>query len=326
MTNIGTHLRLRTDLRLATDWRAGKRLARRRAYAACIDALRNPAQQALVERLRATVLAERAQSQEACGSDVWDLARRRLVEHIRDDDPRRFLRWPEVRATMFVAKSGYSSAELGALMCHHAWSRRWRAALAEDPCGCPTPSRLAPDMSDNLIHHVYHALTIEEHLGDIQDFAQIVEFGGGYGSFPRIVRRLGVAAHYHLHDLPEFTALQRYYLASVALHRGEPAIGRNVTWGSAIDELPARKAPRLFLAFWSLSEMPLSERAPWRDVITESDGVVIAFQAKFEDADNMLWFDMLQNQREFTWSCWEISHLRGNFYLVGRRRRARAGV
>ena len=60
MTKIGTHLRLRTDLRLATDWRAGARLARRRAYASCMDALRSPEQQALVERLRAAALIERA--------------------------------------------------------------------------------------------------------------------------------------------------------------------------------------------------------------------------------------------------------------------------
>ena len=321
MASLITHLRLRTDLRLLADWRLGERAVRRRSYASSMQALSDSAQQALVDRLRAEILAGLAQRRISGGSSVWDLARQRLVDHICNDDPRRFLRWPEVRATMFVVNSSYGSAELKALMSHQAWSERWSPLLREDPCGCPTPSRLAADISDNLIHHAYHLLMIEERLGDIEDFAEIVEFGGGYGSFPRLVRRLGVASRYHIHDLPEFAALQRYYLASVALRRGEPAIQEDVTWGSSIDELPTKGASsRLFVALWSLSETPLRDREPWCDVIEECDGVVVAFQGEFEDIDNRSWFGALQRRRGFEWSCWEIPHLRGNFYLVGGRK------
>jgi hypothetical protein len=320
MASLMTHVRLRTDLRLMTDLRLGDRMARRRFYASCMQALGGPEQQALVDQLRAEIAAGSAQGGSSSGSSLWDLARQRLVDHIRDDDPRRFLRWPEVRSTMFVANSAYASGELDALMSDHAWQERWRGVLAEDPCGCPTPSRLAPNMSDNLIHHAYHAFTAEERLGSIRDFDEIVEFGGGYGGFARLIRRLGFTSRYHIHDLPEFSALQRYYLASVALHRGEPAIHENVTWGSSIDELSERNdAARLFVALWSLSETPLPDREPWREVIAGCDGVLIAFQGEFEGADNRSWFDAVQRRAGFRWDCWEIPHLRGSYYLTGRR-------
>ncbi len=319
MASVMTHLRLRVDLRLMSDLRLRNRLARRHFYDSCFQALRSPEQDALVESLRAEILAGHAHGSPSSGGSLWDLARQRVVDHVLNDDPRRFLRWPEIRSTMFVANSSYSSVELDALMKNHAWSERWRPALTEDPCGCPTPSRGALYTSDNLIHHVYHMLTAEERLGRIQDFDEIIEFGGGYGSFARLVRRLGVPSRYHIHDLPEFAALQRYYLASVASYRREPTINEKVTWGSNIDQIPEKRvASRLFLAFWSLSEMPMRDREPWLDVIDECDGVVIAFQGEFEGADNKTWFDRLQRKVGLAWDCWEIPHLNGSFYLVGR--------
>jgi hypothetical protein len=317
-TELITQLRLRTDLRLMADWRG--RAARRHSHASYMLALGRPEQQALVEQLRAGMPSWRAPGAPSSGDYLWNLARRRVVEHVRDDDPRRFLRWPEIRATMFVANSAFSSTEVSALKGHHGWSERWKAALTEDPCGCPTPSRLASNMSDQLIHHAYHALTIEERLGSMQDFDEIVEFGGGYGSFPRLFRRLGITSRYHIHDFPEFVALQRYYLASVALSRGEASILKDVTWGSSIDELPiGRGGPRLFVALWSLSETLLHDRGPWHEVIAGCDAAIIAFQSKFGEIDNRPWVDELRQRGRLDWTYWEMPHIRGSFYLVGRR-------
>lgn len=303
------------------DWRLRQRAANRRSYTASRRVLADPGQQALVNRLRAEIDELTDEGRSSSGSPLWNLARRRLVDHIRNDDPRRFLRWPEIRATMFVANAHYSSVELAALTRHRAWLERWKPILVEDPSGCPTPSRLAPDTSDNLIHHVYHLLTLEENLGQLHDFRGIVEFGGGYGSFARIVRRLGVNFPYYISDLPEFAALQRYYLASVALQRGEPSVSEGVLWASSPADLSA-DATGLFVALWSLSEVPLHEREPWCEVIAGCEGVFIAFGRRFEGVDNMPWFDALRRRgdfRDFRWSCREIPHLRDSFYLAGRR-------
>lgn len=57
MASLMTHLRLRTDLRWMTNLRLGKHLAHRRFYASCMHALGGPEQQALVDGLRAEILA-----------------------------------------------------------------------------------------------------------------------------------------------------------------------------------------------------------------------------------------------------------------------------
>lgn len=293
--------------------RLRERVARRRTHASYMQALRGLEQQALVDRLRAEIGSV---DHFSSGSSSWDAARQRLVDHIRADDPREFLTWDEVRSTMFVLDAPYVSIEFKAILSQ--WER-WKSVLVEDPSGCPTPSRFGQTTSDNLIHHVYHVLAAEERLGSIRGFDEILEFGGGYGSFARVMRRLGCASRYHIHDLPEFAALQRYYLASVAEQRGEPSICEGITWGSSTDELPGRPSSRLFVGLWSLSETPVRDREPWRDVIAGCDGALIAFQREFEGADNRSWFNALQRQVEFDWSCWEIPHLQGNFYLMGRR-------
>lgn len=306
-------------MRLLLHRRWGDQATRRRSYTSCMRALASPEQEALIRQLRAEMqpLRRKARSR---NSTTWELARQKLIDHIYTDDPRGFLRWPEVRSTMFVAYPSYNSIEREALRNSSAWHERWQSILVEDPCGCPIPSRLTPETSDNLIHHAYHALTIEKYIGDISQFGEIVEFGGGYGSFARLVRRLGITTRYHIHDLPEFGALQRYYLASTALHRQEPSINQNLTWSATPDELSMQvNRRRLFLAFWSLSETPLQYRDPWYELIAACDCVVIAYQDAFEGVDNKRWFKKLQQREEFSWHSWPIPHMRGSFYLVGQR-------
>jgi hypothetical protein len=320
MASITTKVRLRLDLPVMLDVRPRQWLTRQRSSAASIGALASAEQQALIDELRTEMLAQAVNGELSVGSEWWDEVRRLLCNHILNSDPRRFLRWPEVRTTMFVANGRYTAAELCALRSDHAWAGRWMPTLVEDPCGCPLPSRLKSDTSNNLIHHVYHLMTIERQLGDLGAFDEVIEFGGGYGSFARAFNTLGTASKYHIHDLPEMTLLQRYFLRSVALHRRDPTVCENVTWGSSINDIPvARGKSRLFVALWSLSETALPERERWNAVIAECSGAVFAFQDKFEGVDNRSWFTALQHATDFSWNLWEIPHLAENFYLVGRR-------
>jgi hypothetical protein len=321
MASMITKMKLRFDLPLMLDVRPRQWLTRQRSSAASIGALGSVEQQALIDQLRAEMLSQAVDGELFVGSEWWEEARRRLCNHILHSDPRRFLRWPEIRTTMFVAYGRYIEAELCALQGDHAWAGRWMPALVEDPCGCPLPSRLKSDTSNTLIHHVYHLMTIERQLGDMGAFDEVIEFGGGYGSFARAFKTLGMAPKYHIHDLPEMTLLQRYFLRSVALHRRDPTVCENLTWGSSIDDIPpvAKSKSRLFVALWSLSETAAPERERWREVIAECRGAVFAFQGKFEGVDNRSWFTALQRTTDFSWSLWEIPHFAGNFYLIGRR-------
>jgi hypothetical protein len=314
-----TKLKLRFDLPVTLDVRPRQWLTRQRSSAANIGALGSVEQQALIDQLRSEMLSQAVAEELSVGSEWWEEARRRLCNHILYSDPRRFLRWPEIRTTMFVAYGRYIADELGALRSDRAWAERWMPTLVEDPCGCPLPSRLKSDTSNTLTHHVYHLMTIERHLGDMSAFDEVIEFGGGYGSFARAFKTLGMASKYHIHDLPEMTLLQRYFLRSVALHRRDPTICGNLTWGSSIDDIPATNKSRLFVALWSLSETAAAERERWREVIAQCSGAVFAFQGEFEGVDNRSWFTALQRATDFSWNIWEIPHFPGNFYLIGSR-------
>jgi hypothetical protein len=320
MAGMVTKMKLRFDLPVMLDVRPRQWLARQRASVASIEALKSIEQQALIDQLRTEMLSRAADRPLSVESEWWEEARRRLCYHILHSDPRRFLRWPEVRTTMFVAYGRHIAAELCALRSDRAWAERWMPALVEDPCGCPLPSPLKSDSSSTLIHHVYHLMTIQRKLGDVAAFDEVIEFGGGYGSFVRALKTLEPSAKYHIHDLPEMALLQRYFLRSVALHRRDPTICENVTWGSSIDDVPtAGSKSRLFVALWSLSETAVRERERWRAVIAECSAAVLAFQGKFEGADNRSWFTALQRTTDFSWELWEIPHFAGNFYLIGRR-------
>jgi hypothetical protein len=276
------------------------------------------------DELAATLRTEITRLQRERSGDEspwWTGVRERLVRHVLTDDPRAFLRWDPIRETMLVPNLPYVEGELQALRASDAWTSMWTAALDEDPSGCPPPYPGHPTSSANLIHHAFHVQRLREVTAcSLEDFTQIVEFGGGYGSFARLAFRLGFTGTYHVHDFPEFAALQRYYLHSVAAANGEdPAPG--FTASADQGDVPAPDGDSgLFVALWSLSETPLGEREPWIDAIGGAAAAVLAYQHEFEGADNRAWFQDLQTRApHLRWTFADIAHLPGNSYAIGRR-------
>jgi hypothetical protein len=243
------------------------------------------------------------------------------VRHLLADDPRAFLRWGPIRETMLVPNLPYVEEELRALRASAAWASTWSGILEEDPTGCPPPYPRHPPSSANLIHHAFHVQRLRDVTGrSLEEFAQIVEFGGGYGSFARLAFRLGFTGDYHVHDFPEFAALQRYYVRSVMAARDEdPPAGFTSSSDPADTPLPEPDGG-LFVALWSLSETPLGERQPWIEAIGGASAALLAYQHEFEGADNRAWFATLQTSApDLEWEFSDIAHLPGNSYAIGRR-------
>jgi hypothetical protein len=258
----------------------------------------------------------------------------RFVDQFRDalrhEDPREFLRWPTIAKAMFVSNQPYLSLELVALRARRDWRRRWRPALRESPAGRPVPFWALPWSSGNLIHHAYHLAQFETRTGRPADrFGAVVEFGGGYGSMCRLFHQLGFAGRYVIHDLPEFSALQAFYLGSLGLPVIDPGVPAGGERGIALVSEPAalERALRwvdpgqaLFLATWSLSETPASVRDAIMPIVARCAGVLIAYWGRFEEMDNHAHFShWIAQQAGFTWSQRPILTLPGHFYLFGTR-------
>jgi hypothetical protein len=285
-----------------------------------LDRLDDPAQDELAAALREEIARLRHQPR-GDESPWWTAIRERLVRQLLADDPRAFLRWAPIRETMLVGDLPYVEDELRALRASDAWASTWSVVLEEDPSGCPPSYPGHPASSANLIHHAFHVERLREVTGySLQDFAQIVEFGGGYGSFARLAFRLGFTGAYHVHDFPEFAALQRYYLRSVATVHGN-GLAAGFTASADRPDAPAPDRERgLFVALWSLSETPLAERTPWIDAIGGASAALLAYQHEFEGADNRAWFEDLRTRApQLRWSFAEIAHLPGNSYAIARR-------
>ncbi len=256
---------------------------------------------------------------------LWTKRRVELRRIVLERDPLSFLCWNPIIDTMTFDRVPWIRIEYRELRRASDWRDRWRLALAESRIGLPMPWPLYPRSSATLIHHAYHVHRFEQRtLHALSHFDRIVEFGGGYGSMLRLAARLGFQGGFHIHDLPEFNALQRFYWESVReeLVAGDPNLEfPRATFAARVDEVPVTGGTgnrSLFVATWSLSETPVALRAQWRATMDRFRFFLFGFQSSFEGIDNVAWFrDYASARPDIDWHYEPIVHRPGKMYLFG---------
>ena len=285
----------------------------------------------LVEDLRRDIhaLAKPQAVTDSPAESSWLANRMELRRHIIEGEPSRFLRWDVVTGSMFVGNRAYIDNELAYLMQRPDWERVWEAVIQEDPVGDPKPYKRYKGSSGNRIHQAYHLARFEEATGQpISRFPLVVEFGGGYGSLCRIIHKLGFHGRYVIFDLPEFVALQKYYLGSLAMgliEAEDMLTGRCGIFCTSDPELLGSMATSeartgLFVATWSLSETALAfrEQIMTLPAINAAGAYLIAYQSDFKGIDNHSFFDAWRETKpDIRWVHSEIAHMPGNHYLFG---------
>lgn len=280
----------------------------------------------LVAELRRDILALGSKSHDT--ESDWAGHRARLHHLAAHGNPMEFLRWDVVRKTMLAGDTPYVAAELRHLRRRPDWRARWRPAVRESALGRPRPFYLHPRSSGTLIHHAYHACRFEESTGVLLDRASlIVEFGGGYGAMCRLVHGLGFSGRYVIFDLPEFSALQRFYLGSLGISASTDPAARGVFTVSDVDALASLLRAEdgrgaVLIATWSLSEAPVALRETILDAVSGFDAFLIAYQQQFADVANDEFFRAwrLRLPPGLTWQEISIEHLaKASWYLFGTR-------
>jgi hypothetical protein len=157
-------------------------------------------------------------------------------------------------------------------------------------------------------------LQLELHAGvRLEHLSSILEFGGGYGSTARLAFRLGFRGNYVIYDLPEFSALQRFYLHTL----GFP-VGSAIQCVTSLHDLRNLLAnPCLFLATWSFSETPIGFRGDFLPFLLSARHLLLGYQDAFGEADNLGYFAGLSRQLPGKIICdYPIAHLPKNRYFV----------
>jgi putative sugar O-methyltransferase len=268
------------------------------------------------------------ENSETSAEGIWTRHRITIREKILHDDPRRFLNWEVIRNTMFFSNTPYITPAFESLRRSEKWESRWRAATRESQVGLPLKFPGDTESSGNLIHQVYHLSQFEEQSGKaIEEFKTIVEFGGGYGSTCRVAHQLGFGGSYFIFDLPELSALQRFYLKMNGVNVSDASRNKDapnaVVCLSSIDELLSQlenRAVDLFIANWSLSETPLELRKEFLPLVAGAGAFLIGYQDDFGEVDNRQFFaDWSARQPGVSWTNVRIDHLPANNYLIGTR-------
>ncbi len=275
-----------------------------------------------------------AKSQDSI-AEAWMKNIDRLTELVLTSDPRGFLQWDVLLKTMVVGNADFVRDELNFLKERPDWDSRWKAAIEESPVGRPTYYDGYSASSGNLIHQAYHLAMFEKTTGmHIQDAGLILEFGGGYGSMCRTVFNLKFKGQYIIFDLPQFAALQRFYLNlnGISTSNSTDSFDKGVIIISDLKQLDGILSDhvgidnKMFIANWSLSEAPVSMRHAILPLVASFKAFLIAFQGLFNKVDNLEFFTNWSRElKNVEWHSWKIKHLpnnfyRDNYYLMGRRK------
>ena len=224
-----------------------------------------------------------------------------------------FLRESFIQKMFFLHNRFFVYAELRDLKKNKRWLF-YKKLINEDTIGNPIRYFLYPDSSGNRINHVYHLNILSRELNiDLTDIKKVFEFGGGYGCMARIFSKLNKKIKYTCFDTHYVNLLQFYYLKHNNLDVGFSKknnffLNSNL---KKVKEIQEPKLKSLFIANWSLSETPIKFRKNFISIIKKNEFILICFQEKFEDIDNLKYFNNLRYKLS---KKFEIKIIKNKFY------------
>ena len=217
-----------------------------------------------------------------------------ILQLILNNNLKNFLRKNFIQKMFFLHNRFFVYKEIKILQTSKKWNF-YKNLLKEDDIGNPIRYFLYPYSSGNLINHVYHLNIFENELkiNLKKDIKKVFEFGGGYGCMARIFSKINSNVRYTCFDTHNVNLLQYYYLKHNNLDVGFET--RN-TYFLTSKFHKIKNDSNLFIANWSLSETPLEFRKKFNKILLKNKFILICFQEKFEDIDNLKYFQSLRKK------------------------------
>ncbi len=230
---------------------------------------------------------------------------RATLRDLLKGDRERFLHWPLITGTMFYLPP---PDELQYLQGLPNWP--FIQKLIKDPGVGGADLDPVLKTNGNIIHHAYSIFRFEDAVGHaLAGDETILEIGGGYGNFCRLLLKRGFSGRYVIYDLPEFQQLQEWYLGrTLALDERKQV--------NFVKELPERADT--VVGLWSISEMPFALRDRIKALAPKY--FLIGYQQEFFGLDNVEYFKRWSEDEAYRWVHVAIPHIKDNYYLFGARR------
>lgn len=212
----------------------------------------------------------------------WDYWRHDLWQRAQAEPIENFMGWPCIYHTMLVNHFEIDH-QLDYLRERGKWD--YLPACQLPLVGKPLDEYENTGFSRNMINQVYHLARWEIETGrSLSSLEHILEFGGGFGAMALAAHRLGFRGEYLIYDYPEFSLLQKWFLAE-----------HNVPVGHEPNPQP-RRYTDLFIAIYSLSETPEAFRNAFLSELW-ADSYLFLYSSRFAEVDNLRWFADLRDQK-----------------------------
>lgn len=244
----------------------------------------------------------------------WEEMKNGIQYHLKNDNIANFQNWREIQTTMIA---GVDNIEYDYLLKCKNWDE-WKNKLSENVLK-PNSHAIFNQSSTNNLHHAYSLQRLmEESNYKLNEFDDIVEFGGGYGNVCRLFKTWGHQTQYYSYDIPELIEIQKYYLS-------KNNITNNVQFKTDYDVIDSVEGNSLFLAMWSVSEVPVSEREEILKNLRAFDckTIFIAMGGMFQSEDNIAWLNQSiiprLNSLEYEHKLINIKHGVDMFFFVAKR-------
>ena len=228
---------------------------------------------------------------------------------LKSKNIKNFLRYNFIQKMFFLHNRFFIYQELKEIRKSKNW-KYFKYLIKEDNVGNPIRYFLYLDSSGNRINHGYHLYILEKELNIFlkKDIRSVFEFGGGYGCMARIFSKINKEIKFTCFDTNFVNLLQFYYLKHNNLNVGFSK--KNNFYLTSKLKNRTNKYD-LFLANWSLSETPINYRKKFFIKIKNSKYIFISFQEKFENLNNLEYFN---NIKKLLSKKFEIKIIKNQFY------------
>jgi len=247
--------------------------------------------------------------------NTHNIFNKKILNILKKEEITNFLRINFIQKMFFVHNRLFILKELIELKKDKNWTF-YKKLIEEDNVGDPVRYFLYPKSSGNRINHVYHLSVLTKEFNiNLKKLNNIFEFGGGYGCMARIFSKINKKNKFTCFDTSIVNLLQYYYLKQNNLDVGFSKKNKFYLI-SNIKNIKTKRSNSLFIANWSLSEIPINFRKKFIKSINNSKLILICFQENFENINNLRYFENLKKKlkNKFIIKIIENKFYKGNFF------------